>query len=56
MPNIELAAFGEYHATVSADVAAQVTALLGHIQDVITICQQIETATPGTFGIEVPTE
>lgn len=51
-PGGDLAAFGEYHATISADVGQTVTALLGHITDVVTICQQIETATPGTFGID----
>lgn len=51
-PGGDLAAFGAYHAAVSADVAQTVADLLGHILDVVTICQQIESATPGTFGIE----
>ena len=55
IPGGDLEAFGQYHVTVTADVSSTVTMLLGHIQDVVEICQQIETETPGTFGIEVPT-
>ena len=51
---IEHPDYAETHNTIVGDAAQFITALRGHMQEIIIIMQAIEAAQPGTFGIQLP--
>lgn len=50
----DLAQFGGYHTDVTAAVAPYIATMYKAMQTITTVMLAIETAAPGTFGIELP--
>lgn len=50
----DLAQFAGYHTNVTNAVAPHVATMYTAMQTIVTIMQAIESASPGTFGIQLP--
>lgn len=51
----DLVGFTDYHNEVTKTVAPYIAQLQQYMTGIVQIMQAIESAAPGTFGIEVPT-
>ncbi len=49
----DLRNFAAYHTDIMADVAPHVQSITNAVQGIIDTIEAIETAAPGTFGIEI---
>ena len=52
----DLQGFGEYHANITEGVAPYIQALYTALETIVNTMRIVDTAAPGTFGIELPQE